>query len=142
MNFFIYGRHSLIPVLQDNQVLGSHTGIFEFIGPLPGQPNKPPVLYRWSHPSKAPFGKRLNPQCPICKCINTVKAVHVSDDSYTVVHRCKYLSRKGKKCKFRVVYTMPAGGEWVLGRKPARFEQQGSWFKLNWVAGTKKKASK
>ncbi|KJA23358.1 hypothetical protein HYPSUDRAFT_137783, partial [Hypholoma sublateritium FD-334 SS-4] len=134
VNFFIYGRYSLVPLLQDNQVLGSHTGIFEFCGSLPGQPNKLPALYRWSHPSKAPFGQRISPQCKFCKCVNTVKTVHVSDDSYTVVHRCKYISKKGKSCLFRAVYKMPTGGEWVLGRKPASFEQQGSWFKLKWVA--------
>ncbi|KJA14720.1 hypothetical protein HYPSUDRAFT_150030, partial [Hypholoma sublateritium FD-334 SS-4] len=120
LDTFVYDRKAVKYVLQDCQGLGSHTGIMEFTTlRITG-----PTQFTWTHPGAAPAGKAINMQCIKCKRIGTMKRVKDNSPSNReILHACSTYH-----CDTEIMYTIPAGVNWVLGKAPVDGDSSGAWF--------------
>jgi hypothetical protein len=112
LQYFIYDRTNLFPILRGQQELGAHTDVIEF------QPGKIST-FRWTHHGSRPMGFGIVDQCAGCHYLKTLKPI--------VIENGAQISLKCSNCKKNTTYRLPSGWEWI-NNPPVKGDERGAWI--------------
>jgi hypothetical protein len=117
--WFIYGRSPVSGVLNNHQVVGSHTDIYMFYPPG----NVTRLI--WSHPGIRPFGYQLPIQCE-CKALKSlspkVKLNSAKNDVQVIRNMCR-----NKACGHVIEHFKPPGYQ-RIGKGNWERSDAGEWY--------------